>query len=260
MPKTRTTLVLATVATLACSPADPPAPSRTGGLEVTHDREISRSKKALAENNQAQCQSPQPNCCDVYPTSLLCTTPNPGCVPSGTAMQGVHFADNIMMFASLINGVDPSTVYVDGEGGAPTQRNGMHCCAFGWFMVGFNGDKNWLVCAKGISTTGSGTAQVTQEFVDSNGATQGTCANGFSGVAMHRCGDFDSVMTGINVSSNSFTCGRVCEHSLCASGGPLAANCDDCVSNICERDVFCCDTEWDSICISEVATFCSRSC
>jgi hypothetical protein len=52
-----------------------------------------------------------------------------------------------------------------------------------------------------------------------------------------------------------------CSHSLCTSGTYLDDGCDTtaCTTLICDYygDDFCCDTAWDSTCVSEVTSYCS---
>jgi hypothetical protein len=50
-----------------------------------------------------------------------------------------------------------------------------------------------------------------------------------------------------------------CVHDLCTPDiGALTMGCDPkgCVTSVCSNDSYCCDTEWDSICTGEVATYC----
>jgi len=48
-----------------------------------------------------------------------------------------------------------------------------------------------------------------------------------------------------------------CEHDICEFGVPLsAANCGDCVADICQSDPYCCNSEWDDFCIEKVLTVC----
>jgi hypothetical protein len=50
-----------------------------------------------------------------------------------------------------------------------------------------------------------------------------------------------------------------CSHSLCtANAGYLNPGCDPsgCVTNVCINDDYCCSYDWDSLCVSEVATYC----
>jgi hypothetical protein len=54
-----------------------------------------------------------------------------------------------------------------------------------------------------------------------------------------------------------------CAHSLCTAGSMLSEGCDPagCSIVICDpsylADTFCCDTSWDSTCVSEVTTYCA---
>ncbi len=54
-------------------------------------------------------------------------------------------------------------------------------------------------------------------------------------------------------------CGT-CEHEICEAGGPLDPSCDECVANVCSIDSFCCEVEWDSICIAEAEEICGIDC
>jgi len=54
--------------------------------------------------------------------------------------------------------------------------------------------------------------------------------------------------------------GSTCSHPLCTTGGPLTPTCDPCAGKICGADPFCCNSAWDSICVSEVPTFCGTTC
>jgi hypothetical protein len=54
--------------------------------------------------------------------------------------------------------------------------------------------------------------------------------------------------------------GNTCSHSDCTTGGPLTSGCNSCVTQICSQDPFCCATQWDNICVSEVGSICGQSC
>jgi hypothetical protein len=48
-------------------------------------------------------------------------------------------------------------------------------------------------------------------------------------------------------------CAWGCGHNLCSVGSPLTSGCDPgCVADICTQDPWCCNNEWDSICVSQV--------
>jgi hypothetical protein len=53
-----------------------------------------------------------------------------------------------------------------------------------------------------------------------------------------------------------------CAHSPCKTGGVLVPGCgpDACTAWICSVDSFCCNVEWDSICVGEVGSVCQRRC
>jgi len=48
--------------------------------------------------------------------------------------------------------------------------------------------------------------------------------------------------------------GGTCAHDKCASGGALTSSCNSVVSAVCASDPYCCNTAWDSICVSEGRT------
>lgn len=51
-----------------------------------------------------------------------------------------------------------------------------------------------------------------------------------------------------------------CSHDICDEGAALQAGCSPCVGQICQQDSFCCDNEWDEICVSEVWSICNVDC
>ena len=51
-----------------------------------------------------------------------------------------------------------------------------------------------------------------------------------------------------------------CTHSECSTGTKLKKGCNTCVTAVCAKDSYCCSTDWDATCVSEVATYCSESC
>ena len=51
-----------------------------------------------------------------------------------------------------------------------------------------------------------------------------------------------------------------CPHDFCDEGGSLSVECDPCVAQICGQDPFCCDTNWDNVCVSEVWSICQFDC
>jgi hypothetical protein len=51
-----------------------------------------------------------------------------------------------------------------------------------------------------------------------------------------------------------------CAHDVCASGVKLDATCSECATKVCKNDAYCCKTEWDSLCISDVKSLCGQTC
>jgi hypothetical protein len=53
-----------------------------------------------------------------------------------------------------------------------------------------------------------------------------------------------------------------CEHALCETGVALTSTCNSCVTEICNADAFCCQSEnsWDDQCVSEVSSVCGWQC
>ncbi len=47
-----------------------------------------------------------------------------------------------------------------------------------------------------------------------------------------------------------------CDHAACEVGSALDGSCDACAADLCAVDSYCCDTEWDDVCVSEVAQYC----
>ena len=51
-----------------------------------------------------------------------------------------------------------------------------------------------------------------------------------------------------------------CLHAECEMGHLLQATCSSCATSICAADPFCCETQWDSICVGEAETICGMDC
>jgi hypothetical protein len=51
-----------------------------------------------------------------------------------------------------------------------------------------------------------------------------------------------------------------CDHAVCATGAALDPGCDACTTALCAEDPYCCTTEWDATCVSEVDQFCAQGC
>lgn len=54
---------------------------------------------------------------------------------------------------------------------------------------------------------------------------------------------------------------NACAHDVCEEGSNLDPTCEDsCVAEICEVDAFCCNNEWDNLCVDQVKSVCNRDC
>jgi hypothetical protein len=51
-----------------------------------------------------------------------------------------------------------------------------------------------------------------------------------------------------------------CDHKVCDTGTPLNASCDSCAAQVCANDSYCCDTNWDDLCVGEVDQYCPSGC
>ena len=54
--------------------------------------------------------------------------------------------------------------------------------------------------------------------------------------------------------------GGGCVHSECTSGDALTSSCSPCATDVCQQDSYCCDTQWDSICVDIAINSSSCSC
>jgi hypothetical protein len=54
--------------------------------------------------------------------------------------------------------------------------------------------------------------------------------------------------------------GGSCDHDTCTMGGALSEGCDSCAQSVCAADSYCCQTQWDQTCVSEVAKYCGQAC
>jgi hypothetical protein len=54
--------------------------------------------------------------------------------------------------------------------------------------------------------------------------------------------------------------GCVCPHDTCTVGEVLDPGCDSCVGQVCDVDSYCCETEWDGICVQQANSICGKEC
>ncbi len=51
-----------------------------------------------------------------------------------------------------------------------------------------------------------------------------------------------------------------CAHEVCAQGIALTDSCNSCASAVCAADGFCCQNEWDAMCVREAGSICGETC
>ncbi|MDI1478600.1 hypothetical protein [Polyangium sp. y55x31] len=51
-----------------------------------------------------------------------------------------------------------------------------------------------------------------------------------------------------------------CAHSICQGGGALDPTCNPCAAAVCKADPYCCEQNWDGICVGEVELVCGINC
>lgn len=208
-------------------------------------------------------------------TGTTCSIPTQGarirCCPEGMAMIGAQLSQNVYKCAKISGGLTGK------HADFGTQRQNMHSCPPGELMFGFHRgfiatgvagsqDPEILLCARPNPAIDVGT-----EHVDTT--TQGPS---IAGGTMHICPLKDSnqnnivnpghqAMTGIyDAGGGRFNCGTAgrfaCGHDLCRAGTKATSGCDSCATSICQADPFCCNNQWDALCVQEVNSICGRSC
>lgn len=50
-----------------------------------------------------------------------------------------------------------------------------------------------------------------------------------------------------------------CDHPADQPGTPLDPSCDTCAEEVCSFDTYCCETEWDDVCVDEAAQTCGAA-
>jgi hypothetical protein len=167
-----------------------------------------------------------------------CTTGLPGVCQKGTALcQGGKLAcvENVKATAEICgNGLDDDCDGVVDDG-----------CA----------------CEHDKCTTGGKLAATCHPCVAKICAVDPFCCNN----------TWDSLcVTKVRTVCKSLACAEAqgsCSHVLCQTGGlsqPLTSGCDatkaGCVSQVCAVDPYCCKTDWDALCVTELGTVCNHNC
>jgi hypothetical protein len=95
----------------------------------------------------------------------------------------------------------------------------------------------------------------TAETTAATGASSG--AGGESASSAEASGTTSSGSGGAPTTTSSGSGGSgTCAHDVCSVGDKLTVGCDPCATAVCAQDSYCCDVEWDQLCVDEVAQFC----
>ena len=121
-----------------------------------------------------------------YDTSTQCTVGGVTmhCCPAGEAMIGAHIGRNTFKCSNFNNAFSGRGRFAD----STTSRNGMRACPLGAAMVGYHHGRNTVACEYPDPV-------LEWDFIDTNSSDN---------FPMHVCRR--SVMAGIDVPSNRFTC------------------------------------------------------
>jgi hypothetical protein len=167
----------------------------------------------------------------------------------------------------VVGGTSASTPFVAGVyarlglAGQPPSYAYQHASQYFDITTGKNGSCGNILCNAGAGwdgPTGIGTP---------NGAALGgggTCSPNCAGKTCgdDGCGGICGACGSGTTCSPGGTCtgGGSCGHPICSTGGKLTASCDPCAQQVCAADSFCCNNQWDSICVGEVASVCHQTC
>jgi len=171
-----------------------------------------------------------------------------------------------------LTGQGPGYVYShtsdfhDVTSGSNGSCGGTYFCTAG---TGYDGPTGWgtpdgeALAGGGSSSSSSGSSSGSSggssgSSSGSSGGSSGS-SSGSSGGSSGSSGGSSSGSGGGSSGSSSGGTGT-CSHAVCATGGALTAGCDPCAGDVCAKDPYCCQTQWDDVCVSEVPKYCGETC
>jgi hypothetical protein len=95
------------------------------------------------------------------------------------------------------------------------------------------------------------------------GATPSSCGNLFCepGETCGNCAiDCGTCSGGAGGGTGGTTPIDLCSHDSCSVGPALSDQCGKCEAVVCQNDPFCCEREWDSVCVSGAQELCAQNC
>jgi hypothetical protein len=122
--------------------------------------------------------------------------------------------------------------------------------------------------ACGVGQSGGGNSGTCSHDVCDEGGALNTscdsCAQQVCDVDPYCC---DTAWDDVCVGEATSMCGAcaagggnsTCAHGECSTGVALDASCSSCAAAVCAADSWCCDNEWDQLCVDQVATECGAN-
>ncbi|MBK8237755.1 MAG: hypothetical protein IPK74_19665 [Deltaproteobacteria bacterium] len=130
------------------------------------------------------------------------------------------------------------------------------CCSNSWddVCVG-HVEEN---CAGGCGGGGGGNCHDQCEAGAAMNASCSACVSSICAADPFCCQTSwdDTCVSEVDTFCDGQCAGTGCSHSECEQGGPLADGCSSCVTDVCDADPFCCNTDWDATCAGEADSIC----
>ena len=143
-----------------------------------------------------------------------------------------------------------------------------HASQFFDVTTGSNGSCGNVLCNAGAGWDGpTGIGTPNGAAISGGGGGGGGCTPSCSGKqcgddgcggSCGTCGAGESCSAGVCIGGGGG--GSTCSHPICSTGTSLDPSCDTCAQEVCAADSYCCDNQWDSICVGEVGSICGESC
>jgi len=84
------------------------------------------------------------------------------------------------------------------------------------------------------------------------------CGLNVCGAGEYCCNPSCGICAPLNGACIEIACAPLCDHDVCSKGPALEKGCSVCVTKVCNQDPYCCDNEWDGICVGEAKTLCGE--
>ena len=183
-----------------------------------------------------------------YGVCAPCANPTKACGTGSTGQPGSGTCDhNVCETGSAL---DPTC----GLCAAAVCLNDFYCCTVEWddmckqhvddvCAVGCDGT---TTCTHGPCETGGSMHKSCSPCVEEVCKTDPYCCNLTSGQWDQLCVDSAQAKPECTQECSGSSS---CVHTPCEVGSKLEDGCSACVTNVCDKDPFCCSTEWDKFCV-----------